>query len=106
MAGRIKETRWADLKDVDRIIHEPARLTLVTILYAVRSADFLYLLHESGLTKGNLSAHLSKLQEAGYVETTKSFIGKVPHTDCKLTDKGRKAFDNYVEQMRGALGDS
>lgn len=104
--ARKTEPRWADLKDVDRIIHEPARLTLVTILYAVRSADFLYLLRESGLTKGNLSAHLSKLEEAGYIETSKSFIGKVPHTDCKLTDKGRRAFSSYAEQMRGVLGSS
>src|SRR5690554_5365528 len=93
---------WADLSDVDRIIHEPARLTLMTILYAVQSADFLYLLNESGLTKGNLSAHLSKLEEAGYIEITKSFNGKVPHTDCQLTEAGRNAFDAYVQQMRGA----
>jgi DNA-binding MarR family transcriptional regulator len=104
MAEEEKQGNWADLSDVDRIIHEPARLTLMTILYAVQSADFLYLLRESGLTKGNLSAHLSKLEDAGYIKITKSFNGKVPHTDCQLTAKGRKAFDAYVAQMRGALG--
>ncbi len=104
MAKDDKSGQWADLSDVDRIIHEPARLTLMTILYAVQSADFLYLLKESGLTKGNLSAHLSKLEEAGYIEITKSFNGKVPHTDCQLTEAGRNAFDAYVQQMRGALG--
>lgn len=106
MTKEEKESHWVDLKDVNRIIHEPARLALMTILYAVRTADFIYLLRESGLTKGNLSAHLSKLEEAGYMEATKSFNGKVPHTDYKLTDKGRKAFNSYVEQMRGALGSS
>jgi len=59
--------------DVDRVIHEPARLMIVTILYAVEKVDFLYLLHETGLTKGNISAHLSKLENAEYVEIEKTF---------------------------------
>ena len=104
MPDEDKQGQWPDLSDVDRIIHEPARLAVMTILYAVKSADFLYLLRETGLTRGNLSAHLSKLEEAAYIEITKSFNGKVPHTDCRQTPKGRKAFDAYVAQMRGALG--
>ena len=99
-----EETQWSQLTGLDRLIHEPARLTLMTILSVVRSADFLYLLGESGLTKGNLSAHLSKLEEAGYVQITKSFKGKLPHSDYALTKKGRRAFTDYTEQMKGALG--
>ncbi len=88
------------LTEVDRVIHEPARLLIVTILYAVESADFLYLLRETGLTKGNLSAHLTRLQSSGYVEIEKSFRGKVPQTVCRLTKAGRQAFEAYRAQMR------
>ncbi len=72
------------LTDLDRLIHEPARLLIVTILSGVVSADFLFLQHETGLTKGNLSAHLSKLEEAGYVKIEKTFKGKLPLTVCKV----------------------
>ena len=88
------------LVDIDRLIHEPARLMIVAILYAVESADFLYLKRETELTKGNLSSHLSKLEEAGYVEIEKTYKGKVPLTICNLTEKGRKAFANYRKQMK------
>jgi len=92
--------RWSDL---DRVIHEPARLMIVTLLYAVQQADFLYLLHETGLTKGNLSAHLSKLEEAGYVRIEKTFRGKVPHTLVALTPEGRKAFEVYRQQLNALI---
>ena len=88
---------------VDRIIHEPARLIIVAILYAVESADFLYLLHETGLTKGNLSSHLSRLEDVGYVDIEKTFHGKVPRTICRLTDSGRIAFDDYRERLQRAI---
>lgn len=88
------------LAEVDRVIHEPARLMIATILYAVESADFTYLLHETGLTKGNLSAHLARLEAAGYVDIEKSFRGKVPQTICKLTKTGRSAFQAYRAQMK------
>lgn len=81
--------------DIDRLIHEPARLIIVTILNAVESADFLYLQRETGLTKGNLSAHLSKLEEAGYVAVEKTYKGKIPLTICRLTDIGRDSFRSY-----------
>lgn len=93
-----------DLANVDRVIHEPARLMIVAILYAVESADFLFLLRETGLTKGNLSAHLARLEEAGYVEIEKSFRGKMPRTEAKLTEKGRTAFREYRAQLRRAVG--
>jgi DNA-binding transcriptional ArsR family regulator len=77
------------LSDLDRVIHEPARLLLVALLSSVESADFLFLLKESRLTKGNLSVHLSRLEEAGYLAVKKSFRGKIPHTEFRLTPKGR-----------------
>lgn len=86
--------------EVDRIIHEPARLLIMTILSAVESADFLYLQHETGLTKGNLSSHLSKLEAAGYVNITKTYRGKIPLTVCKLTRSGQNAFISYREQLK------
>jgi DNA-binding MarR family transcriptional regulator len=87
------------LLDLDRVIHEPARLTIVAILSAVDSADFLYLQRETGLTKGNLSAHLSKLEEAGYVGIEKTYRGKVPLTLCRLTESGQAALKQYRRQL-------
>jgi DNA-binding MarR family transcriptional regulator len=95
-----------DLRDVvnlDRVLHEPARLLLAALLYPVEDADFLFLLRESGLTRGNLSSHLAKLEDAGYVVVTKGYQGRVPHTDYRLTDDGRAAFRSYRDQMRRAL---
>jgi DNA-binding transcriptional ArsR family regulator len=86
--------------DLDRLIHEPARLLIVTILSSVASADFLFLQRETGLTKGNLSAHLSKLEEAGYVKIEKTFKGKLPLTVCKLTSDGKKALTQYRQQLQ------
>jgi DNA-binding transcriptional ArsR family regulator len=86
--------------EVDRIIHEPARLLIMTILSAVESADFLYLQREAGLTKGNLSSHLSKLEAAGYVEIKKTYRGKIPLTMCKLSAAGQAAFSDYRDQLK------
>ena len=86
--------------DLDRLIHEPARLLIVTILSTVESADFLFLQRETELTKGNLSAHLSKLEEAGYVKIEKSFKGKLPLTVCKLTKTGKNAFTQDRKQLQ------
>jgi DNA-binding transcriptional ArsR family regulator len=88
-----------DLSDLDRVIHEPARLLLMALLSSVDSADFLFLLKESRLTKGNLSVHLSRLEEAGYLTVKKTFRGKIPHTEFRLTPKGRSAFDQYRKQL-------
>jgi len=90
----------SSLTNVDRLIHEPARLMIVAILYAVENADFLYLQRETELTKGNLSSHLSKLEQAGYVEIEKTYRGKIPLTVCRLTDEGRQAFENYRQQLK------
>lgn len=86
--------------ELDRLIHEPARLLIVTILSTVESADFLFLQRETGLTKGNLSAHLSKLEEAGYVKIQKTFKGKLPLTICKMTATGSKAVTEYRQQLQ------
>ncbi len=86
--------------DVDRMIHEPARLMILTILSAVDSADFLYLQRETGLTKGNLSSHLSKLEDAEYITIEKTYRGKIPLTICKLSGNGRRAFTEYRDQLK------
>jgi DNA-binding transcriptional ArsR family regulator len=86
--------------ELDRLIHEPARLLIVTILASVASADFLFLQRETGLTKGNLSAHLSKLEEAGYIKIEKTFKGKLPLTVCRLTATGKKALTQYRQQLQ------
>jgi len=87
------------LAELDRLIHEPARLALTAILSVVDSADFLYLQHETGLTKGNLSAHLARLEAAGYVTIEKTYRGKVPQTLVALTENGRSAFEIYRKQL-------
>ena len=90
----------ADIQDIDRLIHEPSRLTIMANLYVVQSADFLFLQHQTGMTPGNLSAHLSKLEDAGYVEVTKEFIERKPHTALALTKKGRVAFKEYRKKVK------
>ena len=88
-----------ELATLDRMIHEPARLMIMTVLYAVPEADFIYLQRECGLTQGNLSSHLAKLEEAGYVLITKTFKGKYPLTICSMTKKGRDAFEEYARKI-------
>lgn len=89
-----------EIAQLDRLIHEPARLTIMLILDGVSEADFLYLQREGGFTQGNLSGHLTKLQDAGYVEIEKKFKGKVPLTVCRLTSDGKTAYTKYSERMR------
>jgi len=92
---------WQDaFTDIDPVVHQPGRLMLLTMLASVESADFLFLLRVSGLTKGNLSAHLAKLEGAGYVAITKSFKGKVPMTVCAITASGRTALEQHKERLR------
>lgn len=88
---------------IDRMIHEPARLMIMAYLYVVKSADFLFLMRQTGLTPGNLSSHTSKLETAGYVEIVKEFVDRKPHTMLRLTDAGRGAFQEYREQMMEVL---
>ncbi len=91
------------IAELDRVIHEPGRLMIAALLFAVDKADFLYLQHETGMNKGTLSSHISRLEEAGYVEVTKTYRGKVPQTLLRLTVAGRKAFEQYRRRLKQAL---
>lgn len=91
------------LNDLDRTIHEPARLMLMAFLYVVEAGDYTYLMSETGLTWGNLSVHLSKLEAAGYIEIRKGYKGKKPHTMAQLTPAGRAAFLAYRQSLKQAL---
>jgi DNA-binding transcriptional ArsR family regulator len=85
--------------ELDRLVHEPARLMILMILQGVGEADFLYLQREGGFTQGNLSSHLLKLEEAGYVKIDKMFKGKRPLTVCRLTPKGETALSSYSRRL-------
>jgi DNA-binding MarR family transcriptional regulator len=87
------------MADVDRVIHEPARLRILTILTGVDVADFNFLLMALGLTKGNLSSHMDKLEKAGYVSIHKGFNGRIPHTEFSVTEEGRVALRNYWDEL-------
>lgn len=89
----------SDFTDIDRLIHEPARLKLVSVLYVVESADFTFLMNQTGMTWGNLSAHISKLEEAGCLEVEKTYKGRRPYTLLRLTAQGREAFRGYRKKM-------
>ena len=100
MSGEEQVHYLASLVEINKIIHEPARLAIMSLLYVVESADFLFLMNQTGLTWGNLSAHVSKLEDAGYLDVKKTFKGKRPNTVLKLSHTGRNAFRNYTEKMR------
>lgn len=93
------------LLDIDQMIHSPARLMVLTYLYVVESADFIFLTRLTGLTWGNISTHLAKLQDAGYVTIEKTFKGRKPHTIIHLSAKGRTAFKKYKKSMQKVLDD-
>jgi len=100
------EPRALDLDQiagVDRVVHEPGRLMVLACLSGVTRADYLYVMRETGLTQGNLSSHLAKLEAAGYVSVEKTFVGKVPRTVLSLTDQGRAALGAYRDRLLGVL---
>jgi DNA-binding transcriptional ArsR family regulator len=86
---------------LDRTIHEPARLAILTVLSSAESADFLFLQRATGLTKGNLSSHLAKLEEAELVEIEKRFVGRRPNTLVRLTRRGRAGITEHWERLDG-----
>ncbi len=92
-------------QQIDRVVHEPARLKILAYLSVVKSADFVFLLSRTGLTYGNLSSHMSKLEDAGYIEVEKEIKDKRPHTMLSLTEQGRSAFDDYRKNMLELLGE-
>ncbi len=91
------------MTELDRVIHEPARLLIVALLSRLEEADFLYLLAETGLTKGNLFTHLAKLESSGYIRVEKGFRGKKTFTIVRLTVQGRKNFRKYRKSMDALL---
>ncbi len=101
--NEIDKENLQPLAEIDRVIHEPARLLILAYLSVVESADFLFLMNQTHLTRGNLSAHLSKLEATGYVEIKKEFVEKIPRTLLSLTEEGRKAFQEYRRSMRQVL---
>ena len=105
MANRSDNNKTREpLTALDRTIHEPSRLAIMAHLYVVESADFLFLIRQTGMTWGNLSVHVSKLEAAGYIKVKKEFLGKKPHTVLNLTENGKRAFETYRKSMKEVLG--
>lgn len=94
---------YESFSELDRLIHEPGRLAIVAVLNAVDQADFLFLLNQTGLTRGNLSSHTAKLETSGYITIEKAFVEKVPRTVYRLTETGRDALNRYRTQMGQVL---
>ena len=93
------------IPNINKIIHEPARLVITAHLFVVESADFLFLQRQTGLTWGNISSHVRKLEKAGYVAVKKEFIDRKPHTTLQLTAEGRAAFQEYRKNMKQVFED-
>ena len=100
MCDNPDQTERSNFSSIDRVLHEPARMHITALLYMLESADYTFVMNQTGLTWGNLSAHLNKLEEAGYLHIEKSFKGKRPLTMLRLTDQGRDAFRAYAKNMR------
>ena len=95
----LDEGRDVGVDGLDRLIHEPARLAIVTVLSSVRSADFVLLRRATRLTKGNLSSHLAKLERAGQVEIAKRFVDQRPTTTVRLTPAGRERVADHWRRL-------
>ena len=101
----ISNPNLSNFVEIDRMVHEPARLAIMALLYVIESADFTFLMNQTGLSWGNLSTHMSKLEEAGYIEVEKSFKGRRPNTSLRLTTTGRSAFREYRHKLKQMLDD-
>lgn len=88
---------------LDPLLHSELRLAVMSLLLSVEEADFPYIKEQTGATAGNLSVQIDKLQQAGYIEVTKSFEGKRPKTTCKITPVGIKAFETYVNALKSYI---
>ena len=91
------------MKELDPLLHSQLRLAVMSILTSVAEADFTYLKKQTEATSGNLSIQLDKLSAAGYIDIEKGFAGKKPRTVCRITEKGRQAFDDYVYAIKTYL---
>ena len=90
-------------QELDPILHNQLRLSIMSILISNESAEFKYLLEKTGATRGNISVQISKLKDAGYISVKKTFRNNYPLTTCKITRKGIEAFENYVKVISGYL---
>lgn len=90
-------------KDLDPVLHSQLRLAIMSLLMAVREAEFNYIKEKTNVSAGNISAQLQNLKLAGYIEITKTFKDNFPQTLCKITDKGIKAFDQYTKDLKQYL---
>ncbi|MCD8395331.1 MAG: transcriptional regulator [Bacteroidales bacterium] len=91
------------MKELDPLLHSQLRLAVMSILMNVEEADFVYLKEKTQSTAGNLSVQIDKLSTAGYIIAEKGFVGKKTRTACRVTDKGRRAFEQYVEDLKALL---
>ena len=91
------------MKELDPLLHSQLRLAVMSILMSVEEADFVYLREKTESTAGNLSVQLDKLARAEYITVEKGFAGRKPRTVCRVTDKGRRAFEDYVDTLRSYL---
>jgi len=94
---------FSSIAEIDRLVHEPARLMVMASLYVVESADYTYLMRQADITWGNLSAHISKLEEAGYIEIEKTYRGKRPYTLLRMSPHGREVFKEYIKNMKNIM---
>ncbi len=88
---------------LDPLLHSELRLALMSVLINVEEADFTFLREQTGATAGNLSVQIDKLQQAGYIDVEKGFEGKRPKTTCRISRKGLRAFEDYVEALKGYI---
>jgi DNA-binding MarR family transcriptional regulator len=92
-----------DYQQLDEVIHSRIRLAIMAVLISVDEAEFTFLREKVGATDGNLSIHLKKLEAADYIAVTKQFVAKKPMTSYKLSRKGRKAFEAYVDRLEAMV---
>jgi len=98
-----KINSFLPLSDIDKLVHEPARLMILSYLSVINSADFTFLMKQTELTRGNLSSHISKLEEASYVKVSKEFVDKIPRTLIRITTKGKNALKKYRDKMQNVI---
>lgn len=99
----MSERSLAELFDLDRLVHEPARLMILVLLSQVSEVDFVFLLSQTGLTRGNLSSHLTKLEEGGLIALEKRFVERKPQTVCWITDEGKRQLQAHARQLAKIL---
>ena len=103
MSTSAKEGLKGRVEEIDKLVHEPARLLLMAHLYVVDQADFVFIIDQTGLTAGNVSSHMKKLIGAGYVDQEKAFVANRPQTTYSLSKEGRRAFDAYRNNIEEIL---